>query len=43
MRKVGVGIIGCGVISSAYLKASRLFPILDIKAVAGFTCCSAPG
>jgi predicted dehydrogenase len=34
MRKVGVGIIGCGVISSAYLKASRLFPILDVKAVA---------
>jgi predicted dehydrogenase len=34
MRKVGVGIIGCGVISAAYLKASRLFPILDVKAVA---------
>jgi predicted dehydrogenase len=34
MRKVGIGIIGCGVISSAYLKASRLFPILDVKAVA---------
>jgi predicted dehydrogenase len=34
MRKVGVGIIGCGVISAAYLKASRLFPILDVRAVA---------
>ena len=34
MRKVGIGIIGCGVISTAYLKAAQRFPILDIKAVA---------
>ena len=34
MRKVGIGIIGCGNISTAYLKAVRQFPILDIKAVA---------
>ena len=34
MRKVGVGIIGCGVISTAYLKAAQRFPVLDIKAVA---------
>ena len=34
MRKVGVGIIGCGNISTSYLKAARQFPILDIKAVA---------
>jgi predicted dehydrogenase len=34
MRKVGVGIIGCGNISTAYLTAARRFPILDVKAVA---------
>lgn len=32
--KVGIGIIGCGNISSAYLKAVAGFPILDIKAIA---------
>jgi predicted dehydrogenase len=31
---IGVGIIGCGNISSAYLKAARGFPILDLRAVA---------
>lgn len=34
MQPVGVGIIGCGVISAAYLKAMRLFPILEVRAVA---------
>ena len=34
MKRVGVGIIGCGVISAAYLKAARKFPILEIVAVA---------
>src|SRR5436305_6863875 len=34
MRKVGIGIIGCGTISTAYLKAARRFPILDIRALA---------
>jgi len=34
MRKVGIGIIGCGNISTSYLKAARHFPVLDIKAVA---------
>ena len=34
MRKVGIGIIGCGVISTAYLKAAQRFPVLEIKAVA---------
>jgi predicted dehydrogenase len=34
MRKVGIGIIGLGNISSAYLKAAQSFPVLDIKAVA---------
>ncbi len=32
--KVGIGIIGCGSISPAYLKAAKGFPILDIRAVA---------
>jgi predicted dehydrogenase len=34
MKKVGVGVIGCGYISGAYLKAARRFPILDIRALA---------
>jgi predicted dehydrogenase len=34
MKPVGVGIIGCGVISGAYLKAASAFPILDIRALA---------
>src|SRR4051794_22331807 len=33
MKRVGVGVIGCGNISSAYLKAGRKFPILDIVAL----------
>jgi len=34
MRKVGIGIIGLGNISAAYLKAAQSFPVLDIRAVA---------
>lgn len=34
MDKLGIGIVGLGNISAAYLKASRNFPILDIRAVA---------
>ena len=34
MDKVGIGIIGCGNISGAYLKAAKTFPILDIRALA---------
>ena len=33
MKKVGVGVIGCGNISSAYLTAAKKFPILDIVAL----------
>ena len=33
-KAVGVGVIGCGAISAAYLKAARDFPILDIVALA---------
>ena len=31
MDRVGIGIIGCGNISAAYLKAARRFPILDVR------------
>jgi predicted dehydrogenase len=34
MNKVGIGIIGCGNISSAYLKAAAGFPILEIRGLA---------
>ncbi|MBI1172458.1 gfo/Idh/MocA family oxidoreductase [bacterium] len=34
MEKVGIGIVGCGNISGAYLTAMRGFPILDIRGVA---------
>ena len=34
MDRVGIGFIGCGNISAAYLKAAKAFPILDVKAVA---------
>ncbi len=34
MRKVGIGIIGCGNISPKYLRAMQQFPVLELKAVA---------
>ena len=34
MDKVGVGVIGCGNISGTYLTAARLFPRIDVRAVA---------
>jgi predicted dehydrogenase len=34
MDRVGIGIIGCGNISEAYLKAASHFPILDIRGIA---------
>ena len=34
MDKLGIGIVGLGNISAAYLKASKDFPILDIRGVA---------
>ena len=34
MERVGIGIIGTGKISSAYIEASKHFPILDIRALA---------
>ena len=34
MERVGIGIIGCGNISEAYLKAAAAFPILEVRGVA---------
>ena len=34
MKRVGIGIIGCGNISGAYLKAMRDLPILDVRGLA---------
>ncbi|WNJ88813.1 Gfo/Idh/MocA family oxidoreductase [Bosea sp. 685] len=34
MRKVGIGVIGCGNISTKYLEAIRQFPMVELKAVA---------
>jgi len=34
MRKVGIGVIGCGNISTKYLQALRHFPMVELKAVA---------
>jgi|TARA_B110000259_G_scaffold177101_1_gene213876 predicted dehydrogenase len=34
MTKVGVGIVGCGNISTAYLTISKLFKAIDVRAVA---------
>ncbi len=33
MRKIGVGVIGCGVISKAYMTAMKRFPQIELKAV----------
>jgi predicted dehydrogenase len=33
MKSVSVGVIGCGNISAAYLKAAKAFPVLDIVAL----------
>ena len=33
MQPVGIGVIGCGNISSAYLTAARKFPILNLLAL----------
>jgi predicted dehydrogenase len=34
MRTIGIGIIGCGNISTAYLTAARIFPQIEVRAVA---------
>ena len=41
MEKVGIGIIGCGNISGAYLKAMAGFDILDIRGVADMNAAAA--
>ena len=34
MERVGIGVVGCGNISAAYLKAMQSFPILDVRGIA---------
>ena len=34
MRKVGIGVIGCGVISKAYMTAMKRFSNIELRAVA---------
>src|SRR5215471_18521417 len=34
MRKIGIGVVGCGVISKAYMTAMKRFPQIELKAVA---------
>jgi predicted dehydrogenase len=34
MQRIGVGVIGCGNISGAYLAAARAFPVLEIRGLA---------
>lgn len=41
MDKLAIGIIGCGNISAAYLKAMAAFPILDIRGVADLDAAAA--
>ena len=41
VERVGIGFIGCGNISAAYLKAARGFPILDVKGVADLNMAAA--
>ncbi|MCX5480565.1 Gfo/Idh/MocA family oxidoreductase [Kaistia geumhonensis] len=41
MDRVGIGFIGCGNISAAYLKAARGFPILDVRGVADLNTAAA--
>jgi predicted dehydrogenase len=36
-ERVGVGVVGCGTISAAYLRAARYFPILEVPALATST------
>ncbi|MBZ9938713.1 Gfo/Idh/MocA family oxidoreductase [Mesorhizobium sp. BR1-1-16] len=39
--RVGIGFIGCGNISAAYLKAARGFPLLDVRGVADLNAAAA--
>lgn len=41
MQRVGIGIIGCGNISDAYLKAAPKFPVLEIIGVADINMAAA--
>ena len=41
MKRVSVGVVGCGNISAAYLKAAKTFPILDIVALSDLNLAAA--
>ena len=41
MKRVGIGVIGCGKISSAYLTAAKKFPILEIVALSDLNTAAA--
>ncbi len=41
MERVGIGIVGCGNISAAYLTAARGFPILEVRALADMNAAAA--
>lgn len=41
VERVGIGVIGCGNISAAYLKAAREFPILDMRGLADLNSAAA--
>jgi predicted dehydrogenase len=41
MRPVGIGIIGCGTISGAYLTAARVFPMLHIRGISDIDAAAA--
>lgn len=41
MQSVGIGIIGCGNISPAYLTAAKSFPVLDIRGLADLNMAAA--
>ncbi len=43
MRKIGVGVIGCGVISKAYMNAMKRFPQIELKAVSDMQQAPAEG
>ena len=43
MNKVRIGIVGCGNISSAYLKYAKLFDFLEVAACADLIAQAGPG
>jgi len=42
MRQIGIGVVGCGVISKAYMTAMKRFPGIRLAAVADMRIPRAP-